>query len=101
MDGILYKIGLVLAVALLICLFPMPYGYYTLVRFAAMIYFGCIAFHFYKGNNQILMVVAISLAILFQPFFKLALGRTMWNIVDVVVAIGLIYLWYNRKRLQE
>ncbi len=101
MDGILYKIGLGLAVALLICLFPMPYGYYTLVRFVAMIYFGCMAFSLYQGKNQVLRVLAISLVILFQPFFKLAIGRTMWNIVDVIVAIGLILLWYNRKRLQE
>ena len=33
MDNLLYKIGLGLAVALIVCLFPMPYGYYTLVRF--------------------------------------------------------------------
>lgn len=33
------------------------------------------------------------LALLFQPFFKIALGRTMWNVVDVVVAIGLVALW--------
>ena len=29
------------------------------------------------------------LALLFQPFFKIALGRTMWN---VVVAFGLVAL---------
>ena len=27
-----------------------------------------------------------ALALLFQPFFKLALGRPLWNIVDVAVA---------------
>ena len=27
MDNLLYKIGLGLAVALIVCLFPMPYGY--------------------------------------------------------------------------
>jgi hypothetical protein len=30
------------------------------------------------------------LAILFQPFFKIALGRALWNVIDVVVGIGLI-----------
>ena len=33
-----------------------------------------------------------ALALLFQPFFKIALGRTMWNVVDVLVAVGLIVL---------
>lgn len=31
-----------------------------------------------------------ALALLFQPFFKIALGRELWNIVDVIVAIGLL-----------
>ena len=33
-----------------------------------------------------------ALALLFQPFFKVALGRVVWNIVDVIVAIGLLIL---------
>lgn len=36
-------------------------------------------------------------ALLFQPFVKVALGRTMWNVVDVVVAIGLIVLYYKER----
>ena len=42
-----------------------------------------------KGNNQA-VIVYVGLAILFQPLFKIALGREMWNIVDVVVGVGLI-----------
>jgi len=30
------------------------------------------------------------LALLFQPFFKVALAREIWNILDVIVGIGLI-----------
>ena len=95
MDNLLYKIGLGLAVALIVCLFPMPYGYYTLVRFVAMIIFGCMAFSFYKNVNISLCVIAGSLALLFQPFFKIVLGRTMWNVIDVIVAIALVALWYK------
>ncbi len=100
MDNLIYKIGLVLAIALLACLFPMPYGYYSLVRFAAMIIFGCMAFNFYRDEKMPLCVIAGSLALLFQPFFKIVLGKTMWNIVDVIVAIALVLLWYNRKRIE-
>lgn len=98
MNSLLYKIGLVLATAMLVCLFPMPYGYYTLVRFAATIVFGCMAFNFHKEGKMPLCVMAGALALLFQPFFKLALGRVVWNVVDVIVAVVLVILWYKSKK---
>ena len=100
MDNLLYRIGLGLgiAIALLVCLFPMPYGYYTLVRFAAMAFLGCLAYGFYKDEKIPLCIIACSLVLLFQPFFKIVLGRTIWNIVDVVVAIALLLLWYKNKK---
>lgn len=98
----LLKIGLGLAVALLLCLFPMPYGYYTIVRFAAMIIFGCMALNFYKNEKMQLCVITGSLALLFQPFFKIVFGRTLWNVFDIMVAIFLVILWYmdndNKKK---
>jgi hypothetical protein len=36
------------------------------------------------------MIIYGGLALLFQPFFKISLGRQIWNIVDVVVGIGLL-----------
>lgn len=98
MDNLLYKIGLGLATALIVCLFPIPYGYYTLVRFAAMIIFGCMTVLFYRDKKIPLCVISGSLALLFQPFFKIALGRIIWNIVDVIVAIALVLLWYKKKK---
>lgn len=83
-------IKLILAVLLLLCLFPMPYGFYELVRFVAFVGFGYLAFAANKRNSQNEMILFGALALLFQPFFKIALGRTLWNIVDVVVGIGLI-----------
>ena len=98
MNDLLYKIGLGLAIVLLVCLFPMPYGYYTFVRFAAMIIFGCMAFCFYKDKKILLCVITGSFALLFQPFFKIVLGRTIWNVIDVIVAIALLLLWYQNKK---
>lgn len=93
------QIYLALAALLLLCLAPMPYGYYQLVRFVAMVVFGVIAYNYCKEKKDVLMVVFGALALLFQPFFKMALGRTMWNIVDIIVAIGLIVLFfYETKR---
>ena len=87
------QIYLALAALLLLCLAPMPYGYYQLVRFVAMVAFGVMAYNYCNEKKEVLMVVFGALALLFQPFFKVALGRTMWNIVDVIVAIGLIILF--------
>ena len=98
MNQTLTKIGLGLAIALLLCLFPMPYDYYTLVRFASMIIFVCFAFSFYKEKNTLFMVIAISLAILFQPLAKITLSREMWNIIDVIVAGALILLWWKNRK---
>lgn len=68
----LSKVGL--AMALLVCLLPMPYGYYGLVRFVSMVVFACMAHSFYKADKQYLCVVFGALALLFQPFLKIALG---------------------------
>ena len=84
---------LILAALLLLCLTPMPYGYYQLVRFVAMVLFAVFAYNYWRNDQQPLTIVFIALALLFQPFMKIALGRAMWNIVDVIVALGMITLW--------
>lgn len=89
------QLQLLLAAALVICLAPMPYGYYTLVRFVAMVVFGYMAYDYMQNKREGLAVTFGALALLFQPFFKVALGRGMWNVVDVVVAIGLIILIFR------
>jgi len=71
----------------------MPYGYYTFVRFVSMVAFGVMAYRYYAQHKTALTITFASLAVLIQPFIKIALGRTMWNIVDVVVAILLVWLW--------
>ena len=91
-------INLFLAAILLLCLAPMPYGYYSLVRFLSMVGFCMIAHRYYREKQETLTWTFAALALLFQPFAKIALGRTLWNIVDVVVAIGLIILYINEKK---
>lgn len=73
----------------------MPYGYYQFVRFVAAIFFGYAAYQESGEGKKEFVVVFDILALLFQPFFKISLGRTLWNIVDVIVGIGL--LGYGRK----
>lgn len=68
----------------------MPYGYYQFARFSAMVGFGYLAYSAKEHNNKNEMFIYIGLALLFQPFIKIALGRTIWNIVDVIVGIALL-----------
>ena len=95
-------IKIVLAIVLFLCLLNMPYGFYQLVRFMVLIGFGILAYKANEQNKNTEMIIYGGLALLFQPFFKIALGREMWNIVDVIVGIGLIAsLFMNRTKSQR
>lgn len=92
------KYNIVLSVLLILCLAPMPYGYYELIRFIGMVTFGVMSYKYSEKNNVALAVMFGILALLFQPFVKIALGRIMWNIVDVIVAVLLIIVLIMEKR---
>lgn len=93
----LIKIGL--AILFFLCHLKMPYGFYQLVRFLAFIGFAFLAYQASQEGNSTAIFIYAALALLFQPFFKIALGRDMWNVVDVIVGIGLIIsLFISPKR---
>ncbi|WP_291100689.1 MULTISPECIES: DUF6804 family protein [unclassified Flavobacterium] len=95
MNNSFIKIGL--ALFFFICLVDMPYGYYQFVRFVAMVGFAYLAYSANEQSNKNEVFLYIGLAILFQPFIKVALGRTIWNIIDLAVGIGLIVSLFQRK----
>ena len=88
----MYKnpVTIVLVILLLLCLAPMPYGFFQLVRFVAMVFFALFAYEYWNKDSKPLAITFVALAWLFQPFLKIELGRTIWNIVDVVTAMGLV-----------
>ena len=93
-------IKILLAILLIACLADLPYGYYQFVRFSALVGFGYLAYNANEQGAKNEAFVYLALAILFQPFFKIALGRVLWNGIDVVVGIGLIVSLFksdNRK----
>jgi hypothetical protein len=83
-------IKIVLAILFFLCLADMPYGFYQFVRFAGLIGFAILAYEATQQGRQTEMVIYVALALLFQPFFKIALGRELWNIIDIVVGLGLL-----------
>ncbi len=76
----------------------MPYGYYQFVRFAGLIGFAILAYQANLKGRQTEMIIYVGLGLLFQPFFKIALGRQGWNIVDLIVGIGLIVSILKRPK---
>lgn len=63
-----------------------------------MVAFGVMAYRYYTQSMVALTISFASLALLFQPFIKIALGRTIWNVVDVIVAILLMLLWMKERK---
>jgi hypothetical protein len=90
-------IKIILAILMFICLADVPYGYFQFVRFAALVGFGILAISASNEDNQTEMFIYGALALLFQPFFKIALGREVWNVVDVIVGAGLLISTFTSK----
>ena len=88
---------LILAALLFACLLDWPYSYYQFVRWAAMVGFAVLALDYYRLGRESLALLLIGLALLFQPFVKVGLGRTGWNIVDIMVGILLIILAVRQR----
>jgi hypothetical protein len=91
-------IKIILAFLLLLCLMDMPYGYYQLVRFCSFLGFAFLSYNANQKGNQNVMIIYAGLAILFQPFLKIALGRELWNFVDIMVGVGLLVSLLIKKR---
>lgn len=89
-------IKITLTILFFLCLLDMPYGYFQIVRFAALVGFAILAYNVNEKGNKTEVIIYVCLAILFQPLIKIALGRQLWNIIDVIVGIGLIISIFMR-----
>jgi hypothetical protein len=94
-------IKIVLAILFFLCLEDMPYGFYQFVRSAGLIGFAVLTYQANQHGKQTEMIIYSGLALLFQPFFKVALGRQMWNIVDVIVGLGLLASIFLRPKIEN
>ncbi len=59
------------------------------------------AYRYYEANKTIATCVFGTLAVLFQPIYKIALGREIWNVIDVLVAVLMIALFILEKRFES
>ena len=95
------QVYLFLAAMLLLCLAPMPYGYFMLVRYVMMLACGWMAYRYYVNQKWATLWTFVALVLLFQPIVKIALGRMLWNVIDVAVAAFLVAMFVMEKKLEK
>lgn len=91
-------IKIILAILFFLRLADMPYGYYQLVGFVALIGFAILASQAHEQGKKTEMIIYGGLALLFQPYFEIQIGSDLWNMVDVIVGIGLLILVYKNQQ---
>jgi hypothetical protein len=63
-----------------------------------MFVFALLAYDAYlKGHNQLAIFFGLSVVVI-NPVFKVALGRTLWNVLDVFWACVLVFTAYRDER---
>lgn len=84
-----------MAIASVICLFDMPYGYFELYRYVAL---GIFIFLALKSQNDSgwFLTWLIS-AMLVQPFMKISFGKEIWNLVNVSWTLLLLFSSISRE----
>lgn len=75
---------------------PLPYGYYTLLRFVACAVFAFAAYVSFTRRARVLPYVFGGLALLFNPLIKVHLPKEVWVAVDIASAV---FLLVNRKHV--
>lgn len=101
-NTIIIVAKVILGVFFMLCLLDMPYGYYQVVRFIGMVVFCWLAYIDSDRKDKSLMIVWIASALLINPFIKVALGRTIWNVTDVIwTVILLVTIWTDIKTNRE
>lgn len=101
MNSLENIIKAVLAILFFLCFLDMPYGYYQLVRFLALVGFATMAYKSFERQENTMAIIYVGLAILFQPLIKFSLGRELWNIIDLIVGIGLIGTIFMKPKMEK
>ncbi len=71
---------------------PIPwYDYYTFLRFVGCSVFAFAAFILFRRKRWPLALVFAILAVLFNPFIKVHFPTEVWNLVDIVAGVLLLF----------
>ena len=90
---------LIAGLSLFVAMARLPYGYYQLLRFFI---FGVSLYAVslnYEGKNTKWVWIFGSIAILFNPFFKIHFEKELWSIIDLIT--GLLFCLYFVIRVKK
>jgi len=90
-KGNLYLMAIV-AILLIVSFFKLPFEYYQIIRFIVTAIFLWLIISYNGKENLGLRFFFGVLAVLFNPFYKIDIGRSLLQIVDLVTASLLIIL---------
>jgi hypothetical protein len=76
------------------CLFEMPYWYFQLIRFFGFLFFCYLSYWGFTNKSNYSLYLWVCSAVLINPFFKFYFGRQIWNVLDVLWVILLIFQLY-------
>lgn len=89
-------------VMLVVAVLPLHmYGYYVLLR--VVICFGCgyLAMRAYSLQKIGWAWFLGTIAIIYNPFVKIALGKSLWALVNVVTIVALIMRIRENRKLEQ
>lgn len=90
-------LSLGLASACVIALADWPYGFYQLLRLAITIYSAWIAWRSFETSRTKWAWAFLVLAVLYNPFLKIALDKSTWSVVNLLTAATLVFEWWERR----
>lgn len=91
-DAMPIAVIYIVAAMLILGIFPLPYGYYILLRLVVCGVFGFAAYITYQRKYNLLPWVFGSMVLLFNPIFKVHFPKEVWMIVDFTAAIFLLFV---------
>lgn len=92
---------LIIALALIGCLFPLPFGYEDLIRYAAAVLFAIIGYQFFEQDKNLLGIVGLLMAVVYQPWYKIPFPGLALKILYAISAAALIYLYIKEIRAER
>ncbi len=100
MNNLINVVANVAGTSLLVAIFPLPYGYYNLLRLLIFVSGLFLVYQLNKNNYNNWSIATIILVILFNPLVPVFLSRELWLPIDLVGAFIFFYIGYtmNKKR---
>ena len=80
-----------------VAVLPLPYGFYTLLRFVVTAASILAAIHL-RNENNFLWVIFAGICILFNPFIPVYLDKGTWFPIDLAVSGAFCWLFFKEKK---